>query len=60
MKSKKKNSLITKGILYIILILVVLLFIFPLIWIVSTSFKSTAEIFNGLYNWLPIQPTLEN
>ncbi len=60
MKSKYKNNLIRKSILYIVFVVAVLLFLFPLIWVVSTSFKSTSEIFNGLYNWIPMDFTLEN
>ena len=60
MKSKRKNRIISRVILYIILIAVTFIFLFPLIWIVSTSFKTTSEIFNGLYNWIPIDPTLDN
>ncbi len=60
MKSKRRNRFISRFILYIILIAVTFIFLFPLIWIISTSFKTTSEIFNGLYNWIPIDPTLDN
>lgn len=60
MKSKKHMNLIRKILLYIVLVLVGLLFLTPLLWIISTSFKSTGEIFNGTFNWIPKDFTLEN
>jgi len=60
MKSKKRNNLIRRILLYAVLIFVVLLFLSPLLWIVSTSFKTTGEIFNGLFNWIPQEFTLNN
>ena len=60
MNSYKNKKLFYRVLLYILLIMVVIIFLAPLLWILSTSFKTTQEIFNGLYNWIPQTFTLEN
>ena len=44
----------------IVMILLVLLFAYPFLYMVSTSFKSMTEIFSGGLNLIPDNPTLEN
>lgn len=44
----------------IIMILLVLLFAYPFLYMVSTSFKAMTEIFSGGLNLIPDNPTLEN
>ncbi len=52
---------LTTGLSYLCLGLVAVLMLMPLIWLVSTSFKSTSEnIFAFPPQWLPQAPTLQN
>jgi len=45
---------------YLFLALMVIITILPLGWILSTSFKGTAEIYADIPRWIPQYPTLEN
>jgi len=45
---------------YALLILITLFCVFPLAWILKTSFESPQYIRNPQIQWLPIQPTLDN
>jgi multiple sugar transport system permease protein len=42
------------------LILFAVFLVFPLVWMVATSFKSTAEIYSGSVSVLPIAPSLDH
>lgn len=55
MNSKKGRKLLT----HLLIILFGLLMIYPLIWMLSASFKQNTEIFQSL-SLLPKHPTLEN
>ena len=48
------------GASYILLLVVCALFVMPLLWIVSTSFKTPGEIFTTPATFLPQQPSVEN
>lgn len=54
----KRNK--TKLIAFIFLLVMALLWVFPLIWAVFTSFKSEAEITNAAVSFLPIHWTVSN
>lgn len=54
----KRNK--TKIIAFIFLLVMALLWVFPLIWAVFTSFKSEAEITNAAVSFLPIHWTVSN
>ena len=43
---------------YFVLILVGLIMIYPLLWMVSATFKDNSEIFEGISLWIK-NPTLE-
>ncbi|MHB1405904.1 MAG: sugar ABC transporter permease [Desulfitobacteriaceae bacterium] len=45
---------------HVILILASLVSIFPLLWIVSTSFKPASQVFDSQIHFIPVTPTLEN
>ncbi|MDI6878506.1 MAG: carbohydrate ABC transporter permease [Desulfitobacteriaceae bacterium] len=45
---------------HVILILASLISIFPLLWIISTSFKPAAEVFDSQIHFIPVTPTLGN
>lgn len=58
-KSNKARKGISKFILYLLLIIVSLVAIFPFIWMVSSSFKTNSEIFTFPPVWIPREPTTE-
>jgi len=61
MGGNARSALVTKRILtYVLLILATVLLVFPFIWMVSTSLKSSAEIFAEVPKWFPNDPTLNN
>jgi ABC-type glycerol-3-phosphate transport system permease component len=43
-----------------LLVAVVVLMIFPFIWMLSTSIKPPEEIFTQVPRWVPLRPTLDN
>lgn len=45
---------------YLILTLIVVFVLFPLAWVVSTSFKPTNEVMTIPPQWIPENPTLDN
>ncbi|MGU3646514.1 carbohydrate ABC transporter permease [Microbacterium sp. C23T] len=47
-------------ILYVCMIAITALALAPIVWMISTSLKTTGEIFNGDVNWIPREPTFEN
>jgi putative chitobiose transport system permease protein len=61
-KSLKSSSNILKNIpQFIVLIAIATLTIFPLLWLISTAFKSPSEnIFQSVPQLLPAQPTFDN
>lgn len=60
MNQGKTKKTILNGMTYGLLLLAVLLALFPLAWIVSTSFKPIVEIFAKPPHWIPKAPTLAN
>ncbi|MEP6774386.1 MAG: carbohydrate ABC transporter permease [Chloroflexota bacterium] len=52
--------ILQRVLLYIILILVALIFLIPLLWLVSTSLKPAAQLFTPQIEWVPRTITLEN
>lgn len=59
-KAWRPSRIAGRGILYILLIAVSVLAFAPLVWVVSTSFKTTEEVFAGTVRWIPQSPTLDN
>ena len=57
--SKKNNSLRT-AVVHLSLLLFVIYLVFPMIWIVVTSLKTTPEIYSGVFSLIPKTPTLEH
>ena len=55
-----KSKAINRLSLYILLIIVSVFAVAPLLWVVSTSFKTTGEIFSDKLNWIPKNFTIEN
>ncbi len=56
---KSRTILKTAGI-YLGLIVFSLVLIFPLLWMISTSFKPINEIFTKIPRWIPKNPTFDN
>lgn len=56
MKTKLANSML----LHILLILLSLIFLLPLLWMISTSLKSPSELYLKEIVWLPKQSCFEN
>lgn len=48
------------GLTYFVLTAIALVFMIPLLWMISTSLKSRVEIFAWPPTWLPEKPLLEN
>ena len=57
---KKRRKLVVDILTYLILCLVGITMVFPLFWMVSTSFKSDSELFILPPPLLPLHPTLAN
>jgi multiple sugar transport system permease protein len=53
-KQSPKNVL-----LYILIVLLLLIYLFPILWQLSTSLKNSSEVFSG-YNLIPKKITFEN
>jgi ABC-type glycerol-3-phosphate transport system permease component len=45
--------------LYLLMLLAVIVLLVPVAWMVSTAFKSAAEVFSYPPKWIPEQPTLD-
>lgn len=56
----RKAQATKRTLTYVLLILATVLLVFPFIWMISTSFKSSAEIFAEVPRWFPNDPTLNN
>ena len=60
MKAKKAKHVLADLATYLILFCAVLLVLMPLLWIISTSLKPSAEIFAKPPHWIPNAPTMQN
>jgi multiple sugar transport system permease protein len=56
----KATSVVATGAAHAALILFMIFLVFPLVWMVSTSFKPTPEIFSGTVSLLPETTSLEH
>lgn len=60
MRTKKKWS-ISRGVCFLIIAVLGIVMIFPLAWMISTSFKYEADVFNFPIEWIPTRSRgLEN
>ena len=63
MKSKKGAAMLGKFLFYFGNTLIGIVFVSPLIWMISASFKPEPKIFanmNSLTTFLPVDPSLNN
>ncbi|HCZ07306.1 MAG TPA: sugar ABC transporter permease, partial [Thermotogae bacterium] len=56
----RKTSLLRQTIVHGILFFMAAAMILPFLWMVSTSFKTPAEIFDLPPKWIPETPTINN
>jgi multiple sugar transport system permease protein len=56
----KATSLVGTGAAHVALLLFMMFLVFPLVWMVSTSFKPTPEIFSGTVSLFPETTSLEH
>ena len=59
-KTQKTAQRVGRIITYIILIFAAVICLFPFLWMVSTSFKETSEIYKMPPDLLPTNPTVQN
>jgi multiple sugar transport system permease protein len=55
-----KKKIISKCLFYVVISLILILFLIPIFWIFSTSFKSPADWMHDPPVWIPTSSTLEN
>ena len=60
MKRRKKGEKALNGVVYFLLILVLMITIIPIGWVLSTSVKTTTEVFANPPRWIPNVLTIEN
>ncbi len=60
MKSSKTSRIISGTVMYIILVTVALISLFPIIYVIAASFKTNAEIMAHPEALFPMQPTIDN
>ncbi len=60
MKSSKTSRIISETVMYIILVTVALISLFPIIYVIAASFKTNAEIMAHPEALFPMQPTIDN
>ena len=56
----KLKPLLLRGILYVLLVFLSVIFIFPILWVMISSFKTAGELFTWPPTFLPSNPTLDN
>ena len=59
-KSQKTAQRVGRIITYVILIFAAVICLFPFLWMISTSFKETSEIYKMPPDLIPSSPTLQN
>ncbi|MGC8878596.1 MAG: carbohydrate ABC transporter permease [Anaerolineae bacterium] len=60
MARRRAHIRLDRIIVHIVLIIITLAFLFPLLWMFSTSIKTQAEYFTYPPVWIPAHPTLEH
>jgi ABC-type glycerol-3-phosphate transport system permease component len=58
--ARTARTLLGRGAAYLALLALTVVFVFPLLWMISTAFKPTGEIFDPGLNLIPRHLTLEN
>ena len=60
-RSKRRNQIIGKILIYAILLVITICMILPFLWMLSASIKSNREVFvMDPFVWIPKQPKWDN
>lgn len=60
-RSKRKNAIIGKVVVYVVLLLITAAMIVPFLWMLSASIKSNREVFlMDPFVWIPAEPKWDN
>ena len=54
------SQILIRGLLYIALVILAVVFIFPILWVMISSFKTAGELFTWPPTLFPSNPTLDN
>ena len=57
---KNKKSFLTQGLLHLVNLALLVIIVFPLLWMISSSLKTPKELFSSGINLIPKQITWEN
>lgn len=60
MQSKKTNSLISRILIYAVLIHITALMLIPFVWMISASLKMNKDVFSFPIQWIPSNPRWQN
>lgn len=60
MLRRRAHIRLDRIVVHIVLIIITLTFLFPLLWMFSTSIKTQAEYFTYPPVWIPVHPTLDH
>jgi ABC-type glycerol-3-phosphate transport system permease component len=58
-RNKKTRATLRKGSIYVLVLIACLVAIVPFLWMVSSSFKKSGEIFTYPPVWIPREPTVQ-
>jgi multiple sugar transport system permease protein len=58
--SQSSRRILQRVLLYALMIFIALIFLLPLIWMISTSLKPTSQLFTQQIEWIPRTFTLDN
>ncbi|MDF2885295.1 MAG: sugar transporter permease protein [Clostridiaceae bacterium] len=58
--NKKKKKLISKILIYIMLIALAMLMLIPFVWMVSASLQLNKDVFKYPFEWIPSKPVWQN
>lgn len=58
--NKKKKKLISKILIYVMLIALAMLMLIPFVWMVSASLQLNKDVFKYPFEWIPSKPVWQN
>ncbi len=60
MNPRRLRRMLRRALLYVVVVIIMLPLVFPIYWLLMSSFKSNLETYVTPPQWLPAIPTLEN
>jgi multiple sugar transport system permease protein len=60
MSTRRFRRILRSAILYVVVLVIMLPLVFPVYWLLTSSFKSNLEAYVTPPRWLPATPTIEN